>query len=373
MNSTSLKILLVTDGMDPGGVERHVADLANGLLARGIVPVVAATGGPFCSRLRKEVKFLDLGLLEAGSANKRPLGFIRAFRTLFSEVRNDGIALVHSHKRYSDLLARGVARLAGIPHVSTCHNVFTTRKPLSVFGDTTIACSDATATMLVSDFRKDPGTVRTIYYGIAPFSELSERRKMETREQLSVPPSFRVVASVGQFIPSKDRRTLVDAIGILKERRAIDRTLFCLVGDGMEKKEMMELVERFGLGEQVRFLGALYDVEALFNVADFMVLSSVREGLPYVLLEAASIGKPHIATNVGGVGEFILSGNTGILVPPKDPRALADAIAQLLSDQGMVRRLGAGAKARYEELFTFDRFVEETIGVYRRHIGSTTA
>ena len=68
------------------------------------------------------------------------------------------------------------------------------------------------------------------------------------------------------------------------------------------------------------------NAEALFNIADFMVLSSRREGLPYVLLEAASIGKPHIATDVGGVAEFITDGESGVIVPPGDPEKLADAI-----------------------------------------------
>jgi len=366
-------ILLLTDGMDPGGVERHVADLANGLLERGYAPVIGATAGPFCSRLRKEVKFLDLGLVEAGSGLKRPSGFIRSFGTLVSEIRREGIVLVHSHKRYSDILARGVSRLTGIPHVSTCHNQFSTRKLFSLFGDTTIACSDAIARMLVNDFRKDPATVRRIYYGIAPFAELSERKKKEIRELLSIPPRSCVVASVGQFIPSKDRRTLVEAINILKGRRAIDQTLFFLLGDGTEKREMMDLAVRLELGRNVRFLGALADVEALFNVADFMVLSSVREGLPYVLLEAASIGKAHIATDVGGVAEFILNGKTGVLVPPKDPPALADAIARLLADRDEVLRLGAAARIRYDELFTMDRFVDETVNIYRHHIGSAIA
>ena len=104
-----------------------------------------------------------------------------------------------------------------------------------------------------------------------------------------------------------------------------------------------ELVRNEAIQNNVMFLQGTYNVEALFNVADFMVLSSKQEGLPYVLMEAASIGKPHIATDVGGVSEFIIHGETGMLVPPSDPEKLADAIKDLLNNPETVERLGKKA------------------------------
>jgi glycosyltransferase involved in cell wall biosynthesis len=83
------------------------------------------------------------------------------------------------------------------------------------------------------------------------------------------------------------------------------------------------------------------------------------------LLEAASLSKPHVATNVGGVGEFVLNGETGLLVPPGEPRELAAAIGHLLDNHDDVRRLGLNAKRRFEEYHSYDQFIENTVSFYR--------
>ena len=128
-----------------------------------------------------------------------------------------------------------------------------------------------------------------------------------------------------------------------------------------------KLVRNEDVHNQLIFLNSLFNVEALFNIADFMVLSSVREGLPYVIMEAASIGKPHIATDVGGVSEFVIQGETGILVPPSDPAKLADAIKDLLNNPGTVKKLGKRAREKYNQQFTYDRFIDQTVELYRTY------
>jgi glycosyltransferase involved in cell wall biosynthesis len=117
----------------------------------------------------------------------------------------------------------------------------------------------------------------------------------------------------------------------------------------------------------------MFNVEALFNIADFMVLSSMREGLPFVILEAASLSKPHIATYVGGVSEFIVDGETGILIPPGDPNKLADAIKKLLEKPALVKTLGRNAREKYLQQFTYERFIDQTLEVYRPYFSDRTS
>jgi glycosyltransferase involved in cell wall biosynthesis len=238
-------------------------------------------------------------------------------------------------------------------------------KHFSVFGDTTIACSKAVEEMLVTKFKKDPDTVRQIYSGILPFKEYQEGEKGKILKDMLVAHGKRIIGSVGQLIASKDRATLIRAIGILKERNALGNVLFAILGEGEQKAMLEELICKEEIDDHVIFRGSMSNVEALINVAEFMVLSSVREGFPYILLEAASIGKPHIATDVGGVSEFIVDGETGILIPPSDPGKFADTIQELLDKPALVKKLGRSAREKYNKQFTYERFIDQTLEVYR--------
>ena len=358
-------ILLLTDEMNPGGVARHVVDLANGLVERGFQPIVAATDGPFRARLDEQIAFVNLPILARDGTHKSLIGFLASYRILNEVVRREKVTIIHSHKRYTDLLGRIVARRMSLSHISTCHNIFSSLKHVSFFGDTTIACSKVVQEMLIRDFGKKMQDVIQIYYGILPFREFNKKEKNQVFKALSISAGTKIIASVGQLIESKDRVTLVRAIGILRKRGEIDNVLFAILGDGEQKTMLEELVRNEAVHDHVMFLQGTSNVEALFNVADFMVLSSIREGLPYVILEAASIGKPHIATNVGGVSEFVIHGETGVLVPPNDPEKLADAIKDLLDNPEKVDLLGTSAREKFLQQFTYDKFIDRTGEVYK--------
>jgi glycosyltransferase involved in cell wall biosynthesis len=362
-------ILLLTDELLPGGVTRHVIDLANGLAERGIESTVAATGGPFRARLSKQISFVNLSLFVPNSGRKSLFGFISAYRVLRHIISRENVILIHSHKRYTDVLGRVLARRRSLPHISTCHNTFTSLRHVSLFGDFTIACSKVIEEMLIKDFGKDPKAIKQIYNGIFPFREYSKDEKVQVLKDLLIPNTKKIIASVGQLIASKDRATLIRAIGILKKRNAINNIIFAILGEGGQKMMLEELVLEEEIENYVIFLRGMSNVEALFNAAEFMVLSSTREGgLPYVFTEAASIGKPHIATDVGGIPEFIADGETGILIPPSDPGKLADAIQILLEKPSLVKKLGRNAREKYLQQFTYESFIDQTLEVYRHYI-----
>lgn len=362
-------ILLVTDELSPGGVARHVTDLANGLAEKGIRSIVAATDGPFRSRLHNEVRFVELPLLDPHSGRKRLSGFPSSYSILKKILRRESIALIHSHKRYTDALGRVLARRMSLPHISTCHNTFSSLKHFSSFGDTTIACSKAVQEMLIKEFKKDPETIKLIYSAIVPFKKYQEGEAKQILKNMFVSDGKRIVGSVGQLIAAKDRVTLMRAIGILRGRNVLDNVLFAILGEGEQKTMLEELILKEKIGDHVIFLHGLLDVEeALINASEFMVLSSRQEGLPYVLLEAASVGKPHIATDVGGVSEFVIHGRTGILVPPSDPERLANAIQSMLEKPETAKELGMNAREKYLQQFNYGRFIGQTLEVYRPYL-----
>ena len=361
-----MNVLLLTDEMHPSGTARHIVDLANGLHEAGAVVVVASTDGAFRRQLHEAIPFIPLRLIGTTSSRKPMHGFIGAVTSLYRVVRRYDIQVIHSHKRYTDMLGRIVARLTGKVHVSTCHNIFTNNKRLSPFGDLTIACSHVVFDQLVRFFGVPPGRISMVYSGCRPFMRYDEDECIAVRKALSLAPRVRLIASVGHFTTAKDRETLIRAISLIKGVVRRQNALLAIVGEGKEQDRMWKIVESDDLKDIVRFYPARTHVEGVMNVAEFLVLSSVQEGLPYVLLEAASLSKPHIATSVGGVPEFVLHDETGLLVPAKNSEALGEAIERLLIRPEQTKKLGDNAYQRFVEFHSMKRFITDTLLVYER-------
>ncbi len=171
------------------------------------------------------------------------------------------------------------------------------------------------------------------------------------------------IISVGRFAYPKDYVTLVRAMASVEtDFRAI------LVGDGPDQSAVANEVRRLGLAPSVTLVGARGDVPELLAGADVFVLSSRSEGLPMSVLEAMAAGLPVVATDVGGVSELVLEGETGLLVPRGDTTALAQALELLLRDADMRRRMAASARARVEREFDLTSFQEAHVELYSREL-----
>jgi polysaccharide biosynthesis protein PelF len=195
----------------------------------------------------------------------------------------------------------------------------------------------------------DPDRVGTAYYGLDPvgFTVCASRAESEAP----------VVVWAGRIDPLKDVETLLHAAASISEVRPEVR--FRLVGSAQPGSEAylercLRLHEELGLHGTVTFEGFASRAADAFADADVVVLSSISEGFPYSTLEAMFCGRAIVATAVGGVAEQL--GPAGLLVRPRDPRAMADAILKLISDGSLRRRLGHAARKRAESHFTMDRF-----------------
>ncbi len=163
--------------------------------------------------------------------------------------------------------------------------------------------------------------------------------------------------AVGRFEPAKDYPTMIAAFARLAAERTQSQRV--LVGEGSLKGEVERLVRQGGLERRVRFLGVRRDVPELLSAADGYVLSSAWEGMPVVLLEAAAVELPVVATRVGGVPEVVDAETTGLLVPAGDPVALADAMVRLESLSPDVRAaMGLRGRALVEERYGTDRVMQ---------------
>jgi len=143
------------------------------------------------------------------------------------------------------------------------------------------------------------------------------------------------------------------------------------VGDGPLRSELEDMIEELGLAENFVLAGFREDIPEVLAALDVLVLSSLREGLPMILLEGMAMARPVVATDIEGISEVVEHNRTGILVPPKDPQALAEGIITLLRDRDKARRMGQAGRKRVEERFSVEEMVRRTQEVYESVLEGT--
>ncbi|MFH0991894.1 MAG: glycosyltransferase family 4 protein [bacterium] len=364
-HSLPMKLLLLTDDLEIGGVPRHVTLLANGLYSRGIEVVVAAIDGPLRESLECPIPFIPLHTHMPTERMKKIALLSYSLFPLIHVVQSHRITIIHTHKRFSDLLGRIIARITGTIHLSTCHSLFNNLHHCSIFGDNTIAISARINQELVGSFHKKVSAVRTILPGVPALKPMTTYELVEKRMELGLSARNKVIACVARLSPEKDHRSIIEAIRMNADILRREHAVVLFVGDGERKQLLAQRIVEQKLSDIIRFLPSSISFQPVGSLADFFILASFQEGLPLTLLEAGSLGKAHIATNVGGISEFITHFRTGILVPPQDPPALASAIQFLLEHPEEAHRLGSAAKKKNEECFGYDRCIDETIEYYQ--------
>jgi len=190
------------------------------------------------------------------------------------------------------------------------------------------------------------------------------------RAALGVPPSAPLAVSIGRHVPEKGYRHLVDAAAALERVRP--GVHWILVGDGELRCELKARARQAGVEPRMHFTGWRDDVPDVLALADVFVLPSESEGFGRVLVEAMAMGRAVVATAVGGVSDVVVAGETGLLVPPADPPALAEAVRALLDDPTRAARFGAEGRARAESTFSLGAHVDGVERVYDEVLGRAT-
>nr|MBA2383258.1 glycosyltransferase [Actinomycetota bacterium] len=181
-----------------------------------------------------------------------------------------------------------------------------------------------------------------------------------------VPSSARLLLGVGRLVPQKGYDVAVQAFASVRARHP--EAVLVVLGEGPERARLEELARELGLGDSFRLPGRAGDVTAWLRRADLLVHPARWEGFGLVLLEATLASLPVVATSVSAIPEIVVDGQTGLLVPPEDPTALAAALERLLDDRTLAARLGAAGEARARTEFSVERMTRATLDVYRRAV-----
>jgi glycosyltransferase involved in cell wall biosynthesis len=315
------------------------------------------------------------------------LSHLASLWRLWRLMRRGRYDAVHVHTPVAGVLGRVAARLARVPVViHTAHGFyFHDRMPSiprwalvlleKVLGRT---CTDFLFTVSREDHRTalrsgiiDSGRLRCLdSVGIDLQRFDAAEAAPVTREALQLPPGEPIIVFVGRVVEEKGILDLIHAVKLLKDDGACLKLL--VVGDtlpsdraaGIQGK-VRRLVTDSDLLEDVRFLGFRADVPSILRLADLLVLPSYREGMPVTILEAMAASRPVVATDVRGCREEVVDGETGWIVPPADPSALADAIGKLLAEPERARAMGRAGRRRAEKEYDQARVISEQLSVYR--------
>ena len=345
-------ILHISRTMDIGGAERIVYQLSSDLKDEFDSVHVASTGGLWESELAAQGiqhhKILDID-------SKNPLTVIKILYSIGQIIKNNEITIVHTHHRMAAFYIRLLKLVhPKLIHVYTAHNVFKDKLPLYGFALKN-AKSVAVGEAVNKNLKEDVGITdsRVIYNGVV---------LKETDDQVDEIISYGGIklGCIARLSEQKGLTYLLDAMSLLTVK---DIRLF-IVGDGELRNELEKKVKELHLQDSVTFLGYRKDIAECINSFDFCVLPSVFEGFGLVAIEAFMNSKTLVATDIPGLNEVVTNEN-GILVPVKDPIALAGAIDKLATDVALRNSLAFQAKKTYDEKFSYPMFLENYRALYR--------
>ncbi len=337
------------------GGQNQVLLTAAGMAARGHDVVIACRRGGVLEERARAAGLETRGMPFAGDASPAGglglAGLVRAFAP----------AVLHLHDPHA--LAAALLAPARPARVASRRVDFHLRGPLSRWKyrrcGRVIAVSRAVAQVLQED-GLDPDKVRVVYEGVPDRPPVEGGRHVLAA--LGIPETALLVGNVAALTDHKDHATLLAAAARVVAR--VPEARFIILGEGERGPDLRIQSHALGLEDHVVFGGFRTDLDLVIPAFDVFCLSSAMEGLGTSLLDAMCAARPIVATSAGGIPEAVEDGVTGLLVPPRDPEALADALVALLRDSARREALGRDGRRRFLERFTVDRMVEGTLAAY---------
>jgi glycosyltransferase involved in cell wall biosynthesis len=351
-----------------GGAEQVMLYIWKGLDRSRWRPVLFHNAEPDLATFLEAAKSLDVGLREVPR--------IRVLRSMFTglprlinELQAQPNAIFHAHLNFPSscqggLTAAALARVSAIvatvhlfPEVLFTRPTYAMQRVLVRAVDCYIGVSRDVVGRLGHTFGVPARKLRMVHNGVS-MQRFDVPIKTALRASLVSKVDQPIVLTIGRLVQQKGHRFLLQAA------TRVPNAVFVLVGDGPERRTLEAQAEALGVRNRVVFLGYRQDIPDLLACADLLVLPSLFEGLPLSVLEAMAAGKPVIASDVGGTNEAVVPEQTGLLVPPANPWALAGAIRRMLFDRQLAQRLAVNGKERVRQEFSATTMVQSVMRIY---------
>ena len=366
-----MKVLHLISGGDSGGAKTHLFSLLDKLKNKADVRVACLIDGVFFKELQE--KDIDNVLFE--QKNRFDLSVVEKIAKMINEENFD---VFHVHGARANFVAEFVMNKIKIPTVTTVHSDYLLDfdEPVKkiVFTNLNkralkkikyhIAVSDNFKDMLIERGFK-PNSIYTVYNGmdfscvpekITPKEEYAQKHGFTYNENttyIGIAARFDVVKGVDVFIKAAGE--------VLKNH---DNVEFLIAGDGAEKEKLLKLAQSTGFSGKIRFLGYENDIYAFWNIIDINCLTSLCESFPYSMLEGAALGKPMVASRVGGIPSLVIDEETGYLFEIGDYKELSGKLSYLIENPDVISAMGNNIKERATSLFSNEIFAETHMSIY---------
>jgi glycosyltransferase involved in cell wall biosynthesis len=359
-----MKILHVyTGGGEIYGAERVIYNLACEQIKSSMSPEVIYFKRPGRNSF---LELLNDGRIPVHVVNSRSRIDAGAFMSLRSICLRTSPHILHSHGYKGDIFLAVLKRtLRGPAILSTKHGSTDATSRASLYEhlgdlslryfDRVVAVSEYTKKKLI-ELHVPEGKIEVIHNGI-DVSSFSGVEKGSLRHSLNIAEDSRVAGFIGRLGPEKGITYLLEAADRIC--RSTSGVYFILIGEGILKEETEDFIASRGLNDRIIMLGWRKDATCILPDMDMLLLPSLTEGTPMVILEAMAAGVPVIASDVGGIGEIIEDSRTGLLIKPRDPVAIAESVKALLDDRGLAERISRNAASEVESRFSALRMSEK--------------
>jgi len=359
-----MKVLQIVPELNVGGVETGTVDLAKYLVRHGHPAVVVSNGGALVEDLQNAgVKHYQLPV------HKKSLWTVyKCVKELERIIKEEKVDIVHARSRIPAWIAFFTCRKTKTPIITTCHGYYSNHLFSKIMGwaKIVIVPSNVIGRHMIDEFGVASRDIRLIPRSV----DLEKFRSLKAKNEKGA----YVISIVGRITPLKGHEYFFKAMA--RVLRSIPNIKIWVIGEAPAnkesyKQELMILVKRLGLTEYLQFLGNRKDVPQLLARSHCLVLSTVtEEAFGRVILEAQAAGVPVVATRVGGVVDIIDDEKTGLLVTPKDPEGMSQAVIRVLRDKGLTERLTTAAKKKLESHFTLEHMATKTIAAYEELLRS---
>lgn len=360
MRSNRIQILHLTETAGPGGAEMLMVRLVERLETKYESRIGLIKDGWLATEMRN--RGVPVQLYENQGSTPIPL-----IRQLAGTIRREKIDLIHSHEFLMNTYAAAASILTGVPQLATVHG-------RNYYGDRArrraayravsrraciVAVCGATKEYLIERVGVAPRRIRVVHNGV----DVEDARPIDNSKIVGHSSQRGpTICTVGRLSPVKGLSDLLLAVRDLIMTWPTLQLL--VVGQGRLEGVLKQQVMDLGLSKNVQFTGHLENLRDVWLRVDVFALPSLSEGLPLSLLEAMAAGIPSVATRVGGVGEVIEDGETGLLVPPGDRQALAEGIMKLLEDRTLARQMGKAAQETVVRCFSLTKMVQAYREIY---------
>jgi len=361
------KILIVLTSLDPGGVNKMSILFAEILKEFGCHVTIAARSGFLVKELRKKnIDFIEFSkYFQTGNFITRFIAYLYALFLVFKEAKRGDFDIINNANRYTSILCLIVTKLLNIRFYSSAHGEYEGKFLLKnwSWGSKILAVSEGTKNNLIKNYHVTPYKIKVIKNSIPALKKYSEKELFEYKKLFGF-NNKRIACCIANFDPVKGHYNLIKAWQrIIKKDKKVH---LLLVGKyGKLKSEVIDYIKRNDLDNYITIISGNQDIPKLIGISEFTILASSREGIPTVVLESFSLGKPVIATNVHGTKEIVTNNYNGILVPPKNVNKLAEAIVKLYQDSELRERLGKDALRTYNEDFSYEKYKEKIVNFFR--------